>query len=119
MRKSTIRNGMRLLLAALILINLATFFHAGVADLFSLSASAEERFSTLGIFWAAAIGGYGVVVAVLGFVLPANYRDAGVRLAPVFVLLLCAVAMFFYFFVTSLNEPAGEERLKPGTTITI
>ena len=118
MRKRTIRNGLRLMLAALLLILLASFYHADVADLLSLSTGAELRFYSLGIFWAAAIGGYGVVLTVIGFVLPANYRDSGIRLAPLFLLIVCVVAAFFYFLVRSFDEPV-RERLRPGQTITI
>ncbi len=40
MRKRTIRSGMRLVLAALLLITLTSFFHSGVADFLSLSVGA-------------------------------------------------------------------------------
>jgi nitrate/nitrite transporter NarK len=120
MRKRTVRSGMRLLLAALLLIILASFYHAGMADLFSFSSETELRFYSLGMFIAAAIGGYGVVLAVFGFVLPANHRDdAKIRIAPLFFVVLCAVVFFFYLFVRSLTSPAEEERIRPGTTITI
>lgn len=119
MRKRTIRSGMRLILAALLLIILTSFFHERVADLLALSMGAEQRFYNLGIFWAAAIGGYGVVLAVFGFVLPARQRDAGVRLLPLFVVIGGVVLLFFYLFVTSFTAPNQEERLRPGETITI
>lgn len=119
MRKRTIRSGMRLVLAALLLIILTSFFHSGVADLLALSMDAEQRFYTMGIFWAAAIGGYGVVLAVFGFVLSARQRDAGVRLLPLFLLIGGVVLLFFYLFVTSFNAPVQEQRLRPGETITI
>jgi len=119
MRKRTIRNGMRLVLAALLLIILTSFFHSGVADLLALSMDAEQRFYTMGIFWAAAIGGYGVVLSVFGFVLSARQRDAGVRLLPLFLLIGGVVLFFFYLFATSFTAPVQEQRLRPGETITI
>lgn len=119
MRKRTIRNGMRMLLAALLLIILASFFHAGIADLLSLSMHTEQRFYSLGIFWAAAIGAYGVVLSTLGLILPATPRDAGVRLLPLVLLILFSTIFFFYLFVATLTTPVGEKRLRPGSTITI
>lgn len=119
MRKRTIRTGMRLVLAALLLIILTSFFHAEISDLFSLSIGAEQRFYSLGIFWAAAMGGYGVVLSVFGLVLPATQRDAGVRLLPQFLIIAGTVAIFFYLVMTSFNAPVKEKRLRPGETITI
>lgn len=119
MRKRTIRSGMRLVLAALLLIILTSFFHGGIADLLALSVGAEQRFYSLGIFWAAAIGGYGVILAVFGFVLSAHQRDAGIRLLPLFLVMGGVVLFFFYLFVASFTAPDKEERLRPGETITI
>ncbi|HEX9022674.1 MAG TPA: hypothetical protein VF799_02440 [Geobacteraceae bacterium] len=119
MRKRTVRNGMRLVLAALLLIILTSFFHGGVADLLALSAGAEQRFYSLGIFWAAAVGGYGAVLTVFGFILPARQNDAGIRLLPLFLLIVGVMTLFFYLFVASFNGPGREERLRPGETITI
>lgn len=119
MRKRTIRNGMRLVLAALLLIIVASFYHTEVSDLFAFSASAERRFYSLGIFWAAAMGGYGVVLAAFGLVLPANPRDAGIRLIPVMLIIAVFVMIFFYLFAAAFNSPFEERRLRPGDTITI
>ena len=69
MRKRTIRNGMRLVVAALILIILSSFYHEQLSDLFSLSQAAESRIYSLGLFCSAAIGAFGVVVAAFGFAL--------------------------------------------------
>lgn len=119
MRKRTIRSGMRLVLAALLLIILASFYHGTVADLLDFSVASEQRFYSLGIFWAAAMGGYGAVLAVLGFVLPATGRDAGVRIMPLFLMVMGLVALFFYLFVASFSAPAEQRRMQPGTSITI
>lgn len=119
MRKRTIRNGMRLVLAALVLIIVASFYHADVSDFLTFSAGAERRFYSLGIFWAAAMGGYGVVLAAFGLVLPATPRDAGIRLLPVMLIMTIMVMIFFYLFAASLNAPVEERRLRPGDTITI
>ena len=78
MRKRTIRSGMRLVLAALVVIIVTSFYHDRVGEILSLSLDAEMRFYQLGIFCAAAMGGYGVVLAAFGLVLP------GTREIPVF-----------------------------------
>jgi len=119
MRKRTVRSGLRLILAALLLIVLASFYHVGIADLFSLSDPAEMRLYRLGIFWAAAFGGYGVVLSAFGLVLPGDSRDAQVRVLPVFFMILATVSLFFYLLASSFNEPPRPERLHPGDTITI
>lgn len=119
MRKRTIRSGMRILLAALLLIIVASFFHAGIADFFSLSMHTEQRIYSLGIFWAAAMGAYGVMLATLGFILPSTPRDDGVRVLPLFMLIAFGMIFFFYLFVTTLTTPVNERPLRPGSTITI
>lgn len=119
MRRRTVRSGLRVLLAALILIILASFFHDPVARLFSLSLSAEQRFYSLGIFWAAALGGYGVMLAAFGLILPATPRDNGVKVLRLFLALAFSMLFFFYLFIASFTSPVEQRRLKPGETITI
>jgi len=119
MRKRTIRSGFRLLLAALMLIILASFYHNDVARIFSLNSGTEQNFFSMGLFAAAALGGYGVVLAVFGFVLPADHRDTRVKILPVFILLFSAIALFFYLFFASFTAPEEEQKLRPGTTISI
>jgi len=121
MRKRSIRNGMRLVLAALVLIIISSFYHETAADLLSLSIEAEMRFYRLGIFWAAAMGGYGVVLAAFGLVLPVRQRDSGVRVMPAFLMIVAVVSIFFYLLAASFNAPSNppRERVRPGETITI
>ena len=121
MRKRTIRNGMRLVMAAMILIILASFYHGALSDLFVLSSAAENRIYSLGIFWAAAIGSYGVVLVAFGFVLSSQKRDESVRILPTFLVISVLIALFFYLLTTSINAPPTDEqrRLRPGETITI
>lgn len=119
MRKSSVRCGLRFIFAALLMIILASYYHAAVADFFAFSVSAEERFYSLGIFLAAAAGGYGVVLTVLGFVLQGDSRDVGVRLLPVFLMIATAVMFFFFLLISSLNESTTPRHLRPGETITI
>jgi hypothetical protein len=120
-RKRTIRNGMRLVMAALILILLSSFFHEQLSDLFSLSQSTESRIYRLGLFWSAAIGAYGVVVTAFGFALSPLKNDAQVRLLPVIFGIAVMIFLFFYLLSASIEAPPGDEqrRLRPGETITI
>lgn len=108
-------------MAALILIVLASFYHVQLSDLFSLSPAAESRIYRLGMFWAAAIGGYGVVVTVFGFVLSPLRNDTQVRILPIFLSISVMIFIFFYLLTSSINAPAVDEqrRLRPGETITI
>lgn len=121
MRKSTVRNGMRLVLAALITIVLISYYHIQLADLFWLSAAAESRVYRLGMFWAAAIGGYGVVVTVFGFVLSPLKIDSQIRVLPLAVGIVAMIILFFYLLSSSFDAPVREEQrpLRPGETITI
>src|SRR6266704_6944930 len=112
---------MRLIMAAMILIVMASFYHIELSDLFSLSPASESQFYRLGIFWSAAIGGYGVMMTVLGFALSPRKDDAQVRLLPIFLCIFAMLFLFFYLLSSSINAPARDEqrRLRPGETITI
>ena len=121
MRKSTVRNGMRLVMASLILIILASFYHVQLSDLFSLSPVAESRIYRNGMFWAAAIGGYGVVLMAFGFALSPLKYDVNIRLLPIFIAISVMIFLFFYLLSSSIEAPARDEqrRLRPGETITL
>jgi nitrate/nitrite transporter NarK len=120
-RKRTVKNGMCLILAALLLIIIASFYHIQLSDLFLLTPDAESRIYRLGMFWAAAIGGYGVVVTVFGFVQTPLKSDAQVRLLPVFLAVSALIVFFFYLLSSALDAPVRDQqrRLRPGETITI
>ena len=121
MRKRTVRNGMRLVMAALILIIIASFYHGQLSELFSVSLAEESRLYRLGMFWAAAIGGYGVVVTAFGFALSPLKSDVNVRIMPILMSIFAAIFLFFYLLSSSIEAPARDEqrRLRPGETITI
>ena len=119
MRKRQVRNGLCFMLASLCLIILASFYHREVARLLFFSANSGQMLYSQGIFWAAAIGGYGVVATVLGFALSSDRRDKGVKLFPVIFMLLCAVALFFYLFFSSFQSSVDEPEQSPETSISI
>jgi len=121
MRKRTVRNGMRLVLVALIMIIAASFYHSQITDFFSLSASSENSLYRNGMFWAAAIGGYGVVVMALGFALSPFKNDADVRLLPSVAFISAMIALYFYLLSSAIDAPPKDEerRVRPGETITI
>ena len=121
MRKRTVRNGMRLIMASLVMIVLASFYHAQLSEMFSLSLSSENRMYRLGMFWAAALGGYGVVVTALGCALSPHKNDAQVRIMPLFIGVSAMIVLFFFLLSASFNAPVKEEqrRLRSGETITI
>lgn len=108
---------MNLLLAAVVPLILATFYHEQIARLFMLSSYSEQILVFIGIFWGWVSGCLGILVIVAGLVLSAG-KGPEVRLTPTVILL--AAALFFYFFLFyssfTTTEPA---RMKPGETITI
>jgi hypothetical protein len=120
-RKRTVKNGMRMILAALLLIIIASFYHLPLSDLLLLSPDAESRIYRLGMFCAAAIGGYGAVVTVFGFVLSPRKSDTQIRLLPTVLAVSVLIFMFFYLLSASFDVPVRDRqrRLRPGETITI
>jgi len=67
------------------------------------------------------MGGYGVMQAAFGLVLPGNLKDSGVRIMPTFLMIAAVVSLFFYLLAASFDAPAvpPREHLRPGETITI
>ena len=64
------------------------------------------------------MSGYGVVLTSFGLVLPGNQRDAGIRIMPLFLMIVAVVSLFFYLFVASFDASPNfpRERLRPGET---
>ena len=119
MRKRTIRSGMRMISAALLLIMYASFYHNAVADLLSLSSGSVQFIYSQSFFWATAIGCYGVLVTVIGCVRTSDNRDAGVRILPVVMLIVGLIVVFFYLSAMYLDTPIERQRLRNGESITI
>jgi len=117
MRKGTVKSGLNLLLAAVVPLILATFYHERIARLLLLSPYSETMIIFLGFFWSGVSGCLGILVIVTGLVLNAG-KGPEVRLAPTVVLLGVALILYFFLFYSSFTttEPA---KLRPGETITI
>lgn len=108
---------MRLVLAGIVLVIVATFFHEQIAYIFSLSTAMEDKLIFLGLFLGGMAGCLGIVIAAIGFMLNTSLeRDTS--LVPTIVILLTALILFFLLMYSSFN---GEkpQRLHPGETITI
>ena len=119
MRKRLVRNGLRSLLFSLVLIILVSFFHSDLAVLLSFSMISEHELYGKGIFFASAIGGFGVIVTVFGLIFSPDKRDVGVKIMPVFLILICCVVLFFYLLVSSFNSIRNPLPKQPDTTIII
>lgn len=117
MRKSTVRTGLRLILAGIVTVILATFYHGTLAALVSLTAAEEARLVFLGLFWGGALGGAGIIVAAYGL-LRSGMLGSEVRLLPIMIVLAAAMLLFFLLLYSSLRE-TPPPRLRPGETITI
>jgi membrane-bound ClpP family serine protease len=117
MRKGTVKSGLNLLLAALMPLILATFYHEQIAGLLILSLYHETMLVYLGFFWGGILGCLGILVTVAGLALSAG-KSPEVRLAPTVILLLAALISYFILFYSSVTttEPV---KLRPGETITI
>lgn len=117
MRKNTVKIGLNLVLAGIIVLILATFYHAEVASLLILSPGGEMMFVYLGFLGGAALGCLGILATVAGLVRCA-LPGREVRLTPVILLLAAAVILYFHLFYSSLTHPEPS-RMRPGETITI
>lgn len=117
MRKRTIKSGLNLILAGVVSITLATFYHSHVARILLLSAGSETYFILLGLFLGGASCCLGILLTFAGTLLKAG-NDPDVRLFYHLILLTSALVIFFFLFFMSMsnNEPPG---LEPGESINI
>ena len=118
MRKTTIRNGLRLLIVATLLVIAASFYHGPVAGLLALSPAGDVEFVYLAFFWSGILGGVGIVLVMTGL-MRSGSSDRAIRLTPVLVGLLAAICLFFVLFFRSFTAPDTPPRLRPGETVII
>lgn len=117
MRKSTVKSGLNLISAGIVLVTLATFFHERIAWILSLSSSGEMRLVFFGLFWGGMAGCMGIIVTVTGLLRGAASRQE-INLTPALIILVAA-AVFFFILLFSSFTTTEQPRLRPGETITI
>jgi len=117
MRKKTVRDGLRLLVAAITLLIMGTFYSREIGEIFFLSVAGAMEFVHLAFFWGGILGGVAIVMICVGFVQSSCPADR-VRLLPAFLLLLAALVLFFLLFFRSLSSPPVQP-LRPGETLII
>ena len=117
MRGNRVKAGLNLLILAICMVIVATFFHEDAAGLLSLAPSGEARFVFLGLFWGGVCGCIGILLTVSG-ILRSSYQGGGVPLGPTLIILAAIILLFFFLLYSSFNSPAPP-RLRPGETITI
>lgn len=117
MRKRTVKSGLNLVLAGVVSITLATFYHSHIARILFLSTGDETILVLLGLFLGGLLCCMGILIALAG-VLRKTGNGKDVRLRYTLILLTSALLIFFSLFFVSMSdtEPPG---LEPGETITI
>lgn len=117
MRKSTVKLGLNCIIAAIVSITLASYFHQEIARLVFLSGEAEARFVFLGLFWGGILGGLGVVIVSFGF-LRAPSAEHNNQLKST-ILVLIAVSILFFVLFFSFFKSLEPTRSRPDETITV
>jgi hypothetical protein len=117
MRKRTVKTGFNLLLAGVVSLILATFYHGHVARLLLLSPGGETVFVFMGLLVGAGTGALGILLALAGVVL-APGKEQEVRLSYTLILLTSAIVIYFFLSYQSLTD-TEPPRQETGETITI
>jgi membrane-bound ClpP family serine protease len=117
MRKSTVKLGLNSIIAGIVSVILASYFHQSIADLFHLSPPAEARFVFLGLFCGGFFGGLGVLLSVIGLLRRPSPQPK-THLAPSLIILVVVTVLFFILFFSFFNSFVPQQ-MQPGETITI
>ena len=117
MRRSTVKSGLNLIIAAVVSVILAAFYHEYLASLLFLSSGGETQFIFLGLFWGGVLGFCGIAVAVVGLI-RAPGGGAAVDLLRPMIVLVALVLVFFYLLFSAFKAPE-RPNLRPGETISI
>jgi hypothetical protein len=117
MRKKTVRAGLKFMLVGILCVTVATFFPGEAARLLFLGIGGEARITMFGFFLGGTFGGLGVLVAAAGL-LQGGAAEKEVRLAPMVLLLLSLVILFFVLAYTALTTPEPPS-LPPGESVDI
>ncbi len=117
MRRSTVNTGLKLIIAAVVSVIMAAFFHEQIAAIFFLSPGGETQFVFLGLFWGGVFGFCGITVTIAGL-LRAPGKEQAAGLLRLMVILAALVILFIFLLFSSFSEPE-RMKLRPGETITI
>jgi H+/Cl- antiporter ClcA len=117
MRKSTVKLGLNSIIAGIVSVILASYFHQSIAVLFQLSADAEARFIYSGLFCGVVFGGLGVIMSAIGLLRSPSIEQK-THLAPSFIILIAVTILFFILFF-SFFKSFVPQQINPGETITI
>ncbi len=118
MRKRTVKTGLRLLLAAIILVLTGTFFSQYVSSFFFLSARNSVEFVQLSLFWGGILGAAAIITISAGLIRSSIYNDA-TRLMPTSLLVVALLILFMVLFYRSLSAPPATPPIRPGETVVI
>ena len=117
-RKKTVRTGLRLMIAAVSLLLLGTFYSQQVNAVFSMPADGVFEFVKLAFFWSGIAGATGVIIVIFGLMQRSSAVDK-FSLVPAFSLVIFLIAVFFFLFYRSLSLPPASQQLRPGETLII
>jgi hypothetical protein len=117
MRRSTVQAGLKLIIAAVVSIILAAFFHEYVAAFLFLSPDGETQYIYLGLFWGGLFGFFGIAVTFVGLLRAPQGGYAASLWKPA-AILAALVLLFIILLFSSFNAPEPP-KLRPGETITI
>lgn len=120
MRRKTIRTGLRLMIAALLLLILGTFYSQSINSALSIGADGSTEFVKLTFFWGSMFGGAAVFAIAVGLLQRSVYGDRA-RIIPSLVVMMLLLAAFFTLFMKTLSSPPDlkQKPLRPGETVII
>lgn len=118
MRKSTIRKGLRFLIAALLLLLLGTYYGQQINAFLPSSLSGSTDIVKLSFLWGTILGVAGIITITFGL-LARSRQNEKFSLLPTIILLTILVMTFFTLFYRALSAPPDHKPLKPGETIVI
>lgn len=118
MRKKTVRSGLRLLILAVILLLLGTFYGQQINTFLAVPGDGAAEFVGLTFFWGGILGATAIVMIAFGL-LQRSLATEKIRLLPALSFLLLLLLIFFTLFYRSLTAPPQEQPLRPGETLII
>jgi len=118
MRKRTVRNGLRLLSAAIFLLILGAFYSREIGGMLFSSLGGAMEFVQLSFFWGGILGGAGIIMICAGLVLTSAQSESA-RVLPSMALLMILLGLFFMLFMRALTSPPSHQPLRPGETLII